>query len=71
MCLQIHKPISLKLVANYFPRRFRPQICTANPHTFRPRHEKEAKVKLSMAKHDNKIYLCWCDQIEAEKWQFS
>ena len=41
MCLQINKPISLKLVANYFPRRFWPLICAANPYTFRPRHEKE------------------------------
>ena len=54
MCLQINKRISPKLVANYFPRRFRPTICAANSHTFQPRHEKEAKVKLSMAKH-NKI----------------
>ena len=54
MCLQINKPISPKLEANYFPRRFRPLICAANPHTFWPRHEKEAMVKLSMAKH-NKI----------------
>ena len=51
---QINKPISPKPVANYFPWRFRPQICAANPHTFRPRHEKEAKVQLSMAKNDNR-----------------
>ena len=36
MCLQTNKPISPKLVANYFSRRFRPPICAANPHTFRP-----------------------------------
>ena len=54
MCLQINKPISPKLVANYFPQRFWPLICAANPYTFWPRHEKEAKVQLSMAKH-NKI----------------
>ena len=54
MCLQINKPISPKLVVNYFPRQFQLQKCAANPYTFRPCHEKEAKVKLSMAKH-NKI----------------
>ena len=43
-CLQINKPISPKLVANYFPRRLRPLICAGNPYTFRPCHEKEAKV---------------------------
>ena len=57
MCLQINKAISPNLVANYFPRRYRPLISAANPHTFRPRHEKEAKVQLSMAKHDNKKYI--------------
>ena len=40
----MNKPISPKLMANDFPRRFRPLICAANPHTFRPHHEKEAKV---------------------------
>ena len=30
-------------MANYFPRRFRPPICAANPYTFRHLHEKEAK----------------------------
>ena len=34
--------ISPKLVANYFPRPFRPLICAANPHTFRSRHEKRS-----------------------------
>ena len=29
---------------NYFPRRFRPQMCAVNSQTFRPCHEKEAKV---------------------------
>ena len=41
-------------MANYLPQRFRPLIRAANPHTFRPHHVKEAKVQLSMAKHDNK-----------------
>ena len=54
MCLQINKHISPKLVVNYFPLQFRLQKCAANPYTFRPCHEEEAKIKLSMAKH-NKI----------------
>ena len=54
MCLQINETISPKLVADYFPRRFRPLICAANPYTFWPCHEKEAKAYLSMAKR-NKI----------------
>ena len=40
MCLQINKPISPKLVAELFSS---PLICAANPYTFRPRNEKEAK----------------------------
>ena len=56
MCLQINKPISPKLVVNYFPRQFRLQKCAANPYTFRRCHKKEATVKLSMAEH-NKIAM--------------
>ena len=29
---------------NYLPRRFRPLMCAVSSHTFRPCHEKEAKV---------------------------
>ena len=42
----MNKPISPKLVANYFPRRFLPLMCAANPYTFWLRHEKEAKVEI-------------------------
>ena len=41
MCLQISKPISLKLVGKVFSS---PLICAANPYTFRPHHEKKLRA---------------------------
>ena len=57
MCLQINKPISPKLVANYFPQQFWPLICAANPYTFQPRHEKEYSPPQRLEGNESPVFV--------------